>query len=143
MSLCSWVLSKLLNIIVVLYGTNFWLCSNCTNGAYVCTALSFSEFIKFYSTYHHPSITFDFFSYLFCSESKLTQLLQEEIGGNCKTRAIICLKPKTDSDITAAVLKFATNLSHIRNFPIVNDALAQVSGSFQRVYYRFCFRWHQ
>lgn len=57
--------------------------------------------------------------------SKLTTLLQEQLGGNFKTRVLVCLKPKTDSDITNAVLKFCTNLSHIRNFPIVNDGLAQ------------------
>ncbi|KAL8606496.1 hypothetical protein ACOMHN_037727 [Nucella lapillus] len=59
------------------------------------------------------------------SDSKLTQLLQEELGGNFKTRALICLKPKTEADISNAILKFCTSLSHIRNFPIVNDSLAQ------------------
>ncbi|KAK7100698.1 coiled-coil domain-containing protein 78-like isoform X2 [Littorina saxatilis] len=58
-------------------------------------------------------------------DSKLTQLLQEQLGGNFKTRALICLKAKTDPDISNGVLKFCTNLSHIRNFPIVNDGLAQ------------------
>ncbi|XP_025111599.1 coiled-coil domain-containing protein 78-like isoform X2 [Pomacea canaliculata] len=58
-------------------------------------------------------------------ESKLTQLLQEQIGGNFKTRALICLKSRTDPEVTAAVLRFAKSLSFVQNFPIINDGLAQ------------------
>ncbi|XP_005089165.1 coiled-coil domain-containing protein 78 [Aplysia californica] len=59
------------------------------------------------------------------NESKLTQLLQEELGGNCHTRALVCLKPESDPDVTAEVLKFSNSLAQVKNFPIVNDSLAQ------------------
>ncbi|XP_048255724.1 coiled-coil domain-containing protein 78-like isoform X2 [Haliotis rufescens] len=59
------------------------------------------------------------------SESKLTQLLREELGGNCKTRALVCLKPVTTPETLTAVIKFVTNLSQIKNFPILNDNFAQ------------------
>ncbi|XP_041358708.1 coiled-coil domain-containing protein 78-like [Gigantopelta aegis] len=58
-------------------------------------------------------------------DSRLTQLLREELGGNCKTRAIVCLKPHTEPEILAEVLKFSTSLSLVNNFPIVNDIFAQ------------------
>ena len=60
------------------------------------------------------------------SDSKLTLLLKNELGGNCKTRAILCLKPVFDQDVLSAILNFSTRLSHVKNFPIVNDSLAQV-----------------
>ncbi|GFO36651.1 coiled-coil domain-containing protein 78-like isoform x1 [Plakobranchus ocellatus] len=59
------------------------------------------------------------------NDSKLTQLLQEELGGNCHTRALICLKPESNPDIVNAVVKFCGNLAQVKNFPVVNDALAQ------------------
>ncbi|KAK6188499.1 hypothetical protein SNE40_004662 [Patella caerulea] len=58
-------------------------------------------------------------------QSVLTQLLQEELGGNCKTQAIICIKPRTAFDVSNTLLRFCLNLSQVTNFPVVNDSLAQ------------------
>ncbi|XP_053394092.1 coiled-coil domain-containing protein 78-like isoform X2 [Mercenaria mercenaria] len=59
------------------------------------------------------------------SDSKLTRLLRNELGGNCKSRAILCLKPSTNSDILTAILNFTTRVTQVKNFPIVNDSYAQ------------------
>ncbi|CAL1535455.1 unnamed protein product, partial [Lymnaea stagnalis] len=58
-------------------------------------------------------------------KSILTRLLQEELGGNCHTRALICLKPESSGDTVTAILKFCNNLAQVKNFPIVNDTFAQ------------------
>ena len=63
-----------------------------------------------------------------CSDSKLTLLLKNELGGNCKTRGILCLKPTSDQNTLSAILNFTTRLTQVKNFPIVNDSYAQVSG---------------
>ncbi|KAJ8306101.1 hypothetical protein KUTeg_016646 [Tegillarca granosa] len=59
------------------------------------------------------------------SDSKLTQLLKDELGGNCKTRALLCLKPQTDPHILSSILTFCTRVSQIKNYPILNDSYAQ------------------
>ncbi|KAL5021078.1 hypothetical protein ScPMuIL_000233 [Solemya velum] len=59
------------------------------------------------------------------SESKLTHLLREELGGNCMTKAVLCLKPASDPNALAPALTFATRVSQVKNFPIVNDSFAQ------------------
>ncbi|WAR23394.1 CCD78-like protein [Mya arenaria] len=59
------------------------------------------------------------------SDSKLTRLLRNELGGNCKSRAILCLKPVTHSENLTSILNFATRVTQVKNFPIVNDSYAQ------------------
>ncbi|XP_033737575.1 coiled-coil domain-containing protein 78-like isoform X1 [Pecten maximus] len=59
------------------------------------------------------------------SDSKLTQLLREELGGNFKTRAILCLKPHTDQRNLSSILTFCTRVSQAKNFPVINDSFAQ------------------
>ncbi|XP_064605274.1 coiled-coil domain-containing protein 78-like isoform X2 [Liolophura sinensis] len=59
------------------------------------------------------------------SHSRLTRLLQEEIGGNCKTKAIVCLKSQSNPDVLSTVLRFSSHLSQVKNFPILNDSFAQ------------------
>lgn len=59
------------------------------------------------------------------SDSKLTLLLKNELGGNCKTRGILCLKPTSDQNTLASILNFTTRLTQVKNFPIVNDSYAQ------------------
>nr|XP_033770905.1 coiled-coil domain-containing protein 78 isoform X2 [Geotrypetes seraphini] len=55
------------------------------------------------------------------SDSKLTQLLEETLGGNCKTRVLCCLTPTPESQRLAVVLKTCAALSQVKNFPVVND----------------------
>ncbi|XP_030067801.1 coiled-coil domain-containing protein 78 [Microcaecilia unicolor] len=55
------------------------------------------------------------------SGSKLTQLLEEALGGNCKTRVLCCLTPTAESRCLAVVLKTCAALSQIKNFPVLND----------------------
>ncbi|KAL4235904.1 hypothetical protein ACF0H5_004294 [Mactra antiquata] len=59
------------------------------------------------------------------SDSKLTQLIQNELGGNCKTRAVLCLKPTTNPETLTAILNFTTRITQVKCFPIVNDSYAQ------------------
>ncbi|XP_052274268.1 coiled-coil domain-containing protein 78-like isoform X2 [Dreissena polymorpha] len=59
------------------------------------------------------------------SDSKLTRLLKNELGGNCKSRAVLCLKPNTHPGNLTAILNFATRVTQVKNFPIVNDSNAQ------------------
>ncbi|ELT95507.1 hypothetical protein CAPTEDRAFT_226630 [Capitella teleta] len=59
------------------------------------------------------------------TESRLTYLLRDELGGNCKTRVLFCLKQKPDSTSLAAGLRFCTQLAQVKNFPILNDPFAQ------------------
>ncbi|KAH9489306.1 Coiled-coil domain-containing protein 78 [Bulinus truncatus] len=59
------------------------------------------------------------------NNSKLTRLLQDGLGGNCNTRALICLKPYSQSDTISSVVRFCQSLSDVINFPIVNDSSAQ------------------
>ncbi|XP_069503105.1 coiled-coil domain-containing protein 78 [Ambystoma mexicanum] len=55
------------------------------------------------------------------SDSTLTQLLEDALGGNCKTRVICCLPPNPEPRRLAAILKTCTALSQVKNFPILND----------------------
>lgn len=63
----------------------------------------------------------------YCSDSKLTNLLEDELGGNCRTRVLLCLKPYTDEPTLDVALQIANQISSITNFPISNDIFAQVS----------------
>ena len=63
----------------------------------------------------------------FRSGSKLTQLLKDEIGGNCKTRVLMCIKPNTDGRVLSVLFKYSEHISRIKNFPIRNDSFSQVS----------------
>lgn len=59
-------------------------------------------------------------------DSKLTSILEEMLGGNCKTRVICCLPPNNQNpDVMAAVLSGCGLLTEVRNYPILNDSLAQ------------------
>ncbi|KAK2159852.1 hypothetical protein LSH36_145g07016 [Paralvinella palmiformis] len=59
------------------------------------------------------------------TESRLTYLLREEFGGNCKTRVLMCFRPQGDSNLITAALNLATQLSQVKNFPVINDHLTQ------------------
>lgn len=67
---------------------------------------------------------------LFFSFSKLTRLLKNELGGNCKSRSLLCLKPVTHPETLTAILNFATRVTQVKNFPVVNDSYAQVSRAY-------------
>ncbi|PAA49779.1 hypothetical protein BOX15_Mlig030815g3, partial [Macrostomum lignano] len=59
------------------------------------------------------------------NQSVLTRLLQEELGGNCRTRCLVCMKPQSDSDVLAGTLRVAEQLALVNTFPILNDLYAQ------------------
>ncbi|KAK3092086.1 hypothetical protein FSP39_025060 [Pinctada imbricata] len=59
------------------------------------------------------------------SDSRLTQLLSEELGGNFKTQGLLCLKPQSNHSTLNSILTFCTRVSQVKNFPIVNDSYAQ------------------
>lgn len=54
-------------------------------------------------------------------------MLRDEIGGNTKTRVLTCVKPSSDPEEMSAILKFASHLSQVKNYPILNDSFAQVT----------------
>nr|XP_039262238.1 coiled-coil domain-containing protein 78-like [Styela clava] len=59
-------------------------------------------------------------------ESKLTSLLEDTLGGNCKTRVICCLPPtNSNPDVMSAILTGCGLLTEVKNYPILNDSLAQ------------------
>lgn len=61
------------------------------------------------------------------SESKLTSLLHDELGGNCITRSLLCLKPKTkDPKVLPVILRLSADLAKVVNFPVFNDSNFQV-----------------
>ncbi len=63
---------------------------------------------------------------MFYSDSKVTNLLQDELGGNCKTRVLFCLKPHSNASLLSNSLHLAHQLSTIQNYPIPNDPFTQV-----------------
>lgn len=60
-----------------------------------------------------------------CRESKVTLLLKDALGGNCKTKALITLHP-ADTSSLSSVLNTAGQLAQVQNYPIVNDFMAKV-----------------
>ncbi|XP_073259569.1 coiled-coil domain-containing protein 78-like [Porites lutea] len=57
-------------------------------------------------------------------ESKVTLLLKDALGGNCKTKALVTLHP-SDTLGLASVLRTAGQLAQVQNYPIVNDFMAK------------------
>jgi len=59
-------------------------------------------------------------------ESLVTRLLQEQLGSNCRTRVLMCFSPFCNPSATSELFQLAGNLSSVKNFPILNEAYAQV-----------------
>lgn len=56
-----------------------------------------------------------------CRDSKLTYLLQDSLGGNCRTAIIATIPPCDDAiDETLSTLKFADRARNISNRAVVN-----------------------
>ena len=60
-------------------------------------------------------------------ESQLTSLLYDQIGGNCKTRALLCLKPQTEHNVLTVSINLCKQLVNVLNYPIRNDITSQVN----------------
>ena len=60
-----------------------------------------------------------------CSDSKLTQLLVDVLGGNSVTYVLCTLKPQ-NSKVSENVLRIAQRIAQIENFPIENTEDAKV-----------------
>lgn len=53
--------------------------------------------------------------------SKLTHMLQDSLGGNCKTRLLACIrKDKVHCLESIATLRFATRMMHVKTRPVRN-----------------------
>ena len=53
--------------------------------------------------------------------SKLTRILEDSLGGNCKTTFMAMVSPSIDSfNETFSTLKFSSRVKHIKNVPVVN-----------------------
>ena len=59
----------------------------------------------------------------------MTSLLQDQLGGNCRTRVLVCFSPFSDPSATSELFQLADNLSKVKNFPLLNEAFAQVCHS--------------
>lgn len=57
-------------------------------------------------------------------ESKVTMLLKDALGGNCKTKALVTLHP-SDSSSLSTVLRTAGQLAQVQNYPVINDFMAK------------------
>ena len=56
-------------------------------------------------------------------DSKLTRLLEDSLGGNCKTTLVACVSAAAAAaSETMSTLKFAERAAHVRNHARVNDA---------------------
>lgn len=61
-------------------------------------------------------------------DSKLTRMLEDSLGGNCKTTMIAMVSPAIDALMeTISTLKFANRAKHIRNEARINEDLDQKS----------------
>jgi len=59
-------------------------------------------------------------------DSKITRLLEDSLGGNCKTTMMAMISPALDAfNESLSSLKFANRAKHIKNTPIVNEDVDQ------------------
>ena len=57
-------------------------------------------------------------------DSKITRLLEDSLGGNCKTTFIAMISPAIEAfNESISTLKFANRAKNIKNTPIVNEDL--------------------
>lgn len=55
-------------------------------------------------------------------DSKITRLLEDSLGGNCKTTIIAMISPSTDAfGESLSTLKFANRAKNIKNIPVINE----------------------
>ncbi|XP_019633836.1 PREDICTED: coiled-coil domain-containing protein 78-like [Branchiostoma belcheri] len=59
------------------------------------------------------------------TDSKLTHLMMDALGANAKTRVLCHLPPHCDQYRLSVMLRSCAQLSQVKNFPILNDHLAQ------------------
>ncbi|XP_069760773.1 coiled-coil domain-containing protein 78-like isoform X2 [Narcine bancroftii] len=81
--------------------------------------LVFSQVVNHLASSPHPDRVINY------SESKLTQLTQDAFGGNCKTQVICCLPPEPEIHRLSAILRTCAALAQVKNFPVLNDHLAE------------------
>ncbi|KAL4460357.1 hypothetical protein ABPG74_000108 [Tetrahymena malaccensis] len=56
-------------------------------------------------------------------DSKITRILEDSLGGNCKTTMLAMISPSTDAfNHSLSTLKFANRAKNIKNCPVVNQA---------------------
>ncbi|CAM9553013.1 unnamed protein product [Chrysoparadoxa australica] len=61
-------------------------------------------------------------------DSKLTRILEDSLGGNCKTTMMAMISPALESMLeTLSTVKFANRAKNIKNAPVVNEDLDQKS----------------
>jgi len=57
-------------------------------------------------------------------DSKLTRLLADSLGGNCKTTMIACVAAASMAE-TVSTLKFASRARHVHNSARINEQIDQ------------------
>lgn len=72
------------------------------------------------------------------SESKLTRILRDSLGGKTKTCIIGTISPtQSNIDETESTLNYACKARSIKNKPEKNQTITKKD--FMQVYYRLCF----
>lgn len=57
----------------------------------------------------------------------LTRLLDDEFGGNCTTKVVALFNKSAELKVQRELLTLCKNIQKVNNFPIMNDAFAQVN----------------
>jgi hypothetical protein len=63
-------------------------------------------------------------------DSKLTRILEDSVGGNCKTSLLVCCSPSAESsDETVSTLEFASRAARIEITAVINEAVITVDAA--------------
>ena len=63
-------------------------------------------------------------------DSKLTRILEDSVGGNCKTSLLVCCSPSAESsDETVSTLEFASRAARIEITAMINEGVVVVDAA--------------
>lgn len=63
-------------------------------------------------------------------DSKLTRILEDSVGGNCKTSLLVCCSPSSESsDETVSTLEFASRAARIETTATINEGVVTVDAA--------------
>lgn len=72
-------------------------------------------------------------------DSKLTRILEDSLGGNCKTTMMAMISPALEAfNENLSTLKFANRAKNIKNDPRINEDLDQKARTLNRGLLLFC-----
>ena len=72
--------------------------------------------------HHHPHHNQKAIRHIPYRDSKLTRILEDSLGGNCRTTFLACVSPAAEAfSETLSTLKFAKRTKKVRNAPKINE----------------------